>query len=171
MYEIETERLTLKMFDFNRDLDAYSKVMGDKEVGRWLPKGTGYSLEATERLIRYFIEHWNTRGYGTWAIYRKDTDTFLGHCGLNYVADLGETELLYAFGAHARGQGFCTEAAAAAIRCGFSNAGLQSIIALAKPDNAKSIRVMEKLGMTFKDRIVLKGMDLVMYKVLKAAVG
>jgi RimJ/RimL family protein N-acetyltransferase len=46
------------------------------------------------------------------------------------------------------GHGYATEAARAALAFGFSEAGLDEIVALTVPDNIRSRRVMEKIGMT-----------------------
>jgi ribosomal-protein-alanine N-acetyltransferase len=46
------------------------------------------------------------------------------------------------------GQGYATEAARAALAFGFEQAGLNEIVALTVPDNARSRAVMERLGMT-----------------------
>jgi ribosomal-protein-alanine N-acetyltransferase len=46
------------------------------------------------------------------------------------------------------GHGFATEAARAAIRDGFEHLGLSEIVSFTVPANVRSIRVMERLGMT-----------------------
>jgi RimJ/RimL family protein N-acetyltransferase len=46
------------------------------------------------------------------------------------------------------GRGYATEAARAAVDCGFRRLGLQEIVAFTVPANWRSIRVMEQLGMT-----------------------
>ena len=66
-----------------------------------------------------------------------------------------ETEGLYAIGRSHQGLGYATEAARASLWFGFELIGLERIVAYARRDNERSIRVMEKLGMTFdrQDRV------------------
>jgi len=46
------------------------------------------------------------------------------------------------------GQGFATEAARASLEFGFETIGLAEIVSFTVPDNERSRRVMERLGMT-----------------------
>ena len=47
------------------------------------------------------------------------------------------------------GKGYATEAARAVIDEGFGRLGLDAIVAVTTPDNARSRRVMDRLGMSF----------------------
>jgi RimJ/RimL family protein N-acetyltransferase len=47
------------------------------------------------------------------------------------------------------GHGYATEAGAAALAFGFEEIGLDEIVAFAVADNARSRRVMERLGMSY----------------------
>ncbi|MCR2805346.1 GNAT family N-acetyltransferase [Paenibacillus soyae] len=162
----ETERLKLYIPDVGRDLEAHSAMLEDPEVGKWLPKGTSYTREETEKLIRYFAAHWERYGYGAWAVYHKLTGRFLGHCGLNRMDEWEKTEVLYAFTREAWGNGYCTEASTAALSHGFGELGLPTLIALAKRDNAPSIAVMKRLEMKYWDSIRWRNMDVVRYEIV-----
>ena len=89
---------------------------------------------------------------GRFATTLKD-GTFLGWCGLRYFPETKEVDLGYRFHRRFWGQGFATEAATAALKYGFENLGLQRIIAKAMPENTASLKVMQKLGMTFRGLI------------------
>ncbi len=164
---IETERLYLRHFDIEKDLEAYADIMGEYEVGRWLPKGEGHTLEETERFMNYMVKHWEKYNYGIWAVVDKETDCLLGHCGLNFIKDISETEVLYVFGKHARGKGYATEAAMASLKYGFEEIGLDHIIALSKPLNKASINVIEKLGLKFVKDMELFKMEVKYFSITK----
>jgi len=168
---IETNRLKLRIFDIEKDLDAYADIMGEYEVGRWLPKGEGYTKEQTKRYMEYIKEHWDKYSYGNWAVIDKETNILLGHCGLNYIKSLDETEVLYVLGKHARGRGYATEAAEASIAYAFDKIGLQQVIALAKPKNNASQNVMKKLGMKYIKEIEIFNMEVVYYSITKQEFG
>jgi hypothetical protein len=55
------------------------------------------------------------------------------------------------------------EAARASLRFGFEQIGLDRIVAYARPDNRPSIRVLEKLGMTFDRRDRVFDLDVRVY--------
>lgn len=164
---LETERLYLRHFDIEKDLKDYADIMGEYEVGKWLPKGEGHTLEETERFMGYIGKHWEKFNYGIWAIVDKETNRLLGHCGLNYVKDLSEVEVLYAFGKHARGKGYATEAARASIEYGFKQMGLDSIIGLTKLTNTASMNVLQKIGLKYIKDIELFNMDCKYFKITK----
>ncbi len=91
------------------------------------------------------------RGWGIWAIERKSDGCFLGMTGLHIPsAPLPFhpcVEITWRLARDAWGQGYATEAAQAALRYGFETIGLTEIVSFAVVGNARSLRVMEKLGM------------------------
>ena len=82
--------------------------------------------------------------------------------------ELGETEVAYLLSRQVWGRGYATEAARAAVRYGFEAARLQAIIGLVHPENAASIRVLEKCGMQLADRVALWGLEMCRYRVAAA---
>ena len=88
----------------------------------------------------------------------------IGWCGLEYLPELRETEIAYLLSRAAWGRGYATEAAGAALRFGFESARLEELIGLVHPDNAGSIRVLEKIGMRQADRLTLWGMEMLRYR-------
>jgi len=110
-----------------------------------------------------FADHWSQRGCGVWAVTDKTTGQFIGHCGLNFMSEAGEVEVLYALRQDSWGQGLATEAARASVRFGFEQADLARLIALAVPENIASRRVMEHLGFAYEKDVHYFGLDLVYY--------
>jgi ribosomal-protein-alanine N-acetyltransferase len=132
-------------------------------VLRYLPKRDLPPRERAERTITFFNEHWSQRGYGVWAITDKFTGQFIGHCGLNYLAEADEVEVLYALGKVYWGHGIATEAARASVRFAFETVNLARLIALAVPENIASRRVLEHLGFVSEKATHHFGLDLVQY--------
>ena len=145
---IRTERLFLRRFT-KEDLEAYTRIMGDKEVGGWFPKGDGYTREESEKSLRNILNHWDKHGFGIWAIVDKTSSVLLGRCGLNLIAETSEVEIDFVVAPDSWGRGYATETAKAALAYAFKKLNLDRIIALAKPDNTASRRVIEKLGMRY----------------------
>ena len=158
---LETARLLLRPLAA-ADLDDYAQhIFADAEVMRYLPKRDLSPRSRAERTIAVFDDHWSQRGYGVWAVADKRTGQFIGHCGLGYVHEAGEVEVLYALRQTHWGQGLATEAARASARFGFEHAGFARLIALAVPENIASRRVTEHLGFQHEKDAHYFGLDLV----------
>ena len=63
------------------------------------------------------------------------------------------------------GRGLATEAARAALEDAFERAGLYRIVSIAMPANRVSIRIMQKLGLTFECEFESEGVRLVRYAI------
>ena len=60
----------------------------------------------------------NTKNLGHWATFTKQSDEFIGCCGLMYSPELDESDLSYRFIKSAWGKGFATEASAQTLKYG-----------------------------------------------------
>jgi ribosomal-protein-alanine N-acetyltransferase len=167
--QLITDRLILRMFDLEEDIDAYAAILGQKDVGKWLPKRDAYNYEESKDMIKFFTNHWEINGFGTWAMTTKD-GTLLGHMGLNLYPDLKEIEVLYALGEEAWGKGYATEGAKASLEFAFQYLNCEKLIGLTKPDNFPSQHVLEKLGMKHTKDIHWRKMDLYYFEVSKSEV-
>jgi len=165
--EIKTNRLFLRQFG-KKDLDAYSRIMGDREVGRWFPKGDGYTREEAERSLDSILHHWTKHGFGIWAMTDKEKKILLGRCGLNLIVETSEVELDFVVARDCWGRGYATEAATAALEFGFGILKLDRIIALSRPENTASRRVIEKMGMTYRKEAEYWGIVCAYYDIPKA---
>jgi len=144
-YELFTPRLGLRQLGY-ADLNSYHEIMRKEEVCRWLAGTARKVLSETQQLIDRLANHWEEKGYGVWGVFTKHDGLLIGHCGLAYLKETGETELQYAFDPGNWGHGYATESAMEALKWACSNTGLERIIALAMPDNARSLGVLKKLG-------------------------
>ncbi len=133
-------------------------VFGDAEVMRF---GRGpQSIEWVRTRIERQIDNYKQLGFGHWAIELKDSQEVIGFCGLSRFADINgrpEIEVGYRLAKAYWGQGYATEAATAVRDLAFERLNIERLIALVDPNNHRSIRVAEKLGMTHTDDVVLPG--------------
>jgi RimJ/RimL family protein N-acetyltransferase len=150
MYEVETDRLLLRPFT-ESDVPAWhADITSDLEVMRWLSTGRAMTLEETAARLPAHREHWAEHGYGTWGIFDPTTGALFGFAGLHFTEEVGETEVHYALARAHHGKGIATEATKASLRFGFEVVGLERIVAYAMQDNAGSINVLRKAGMTYE---------------------
>jgi len=148
---IHTERLVLRRWDVDRDLDAYAAICADPEVMRYIGDGSvATRAECAERLEQ-FETTWRERGFGLFALERRDTGELIGNTGLAVPDFLPEilpaVEIGWRLGrAHWR-QGFATEAARAALAFAWDPVGLDRVVSIHAVGNDPSGNVMQKIGM------------------------
>lgn len=81
-----------------------------------------------------------------WGVFLNDTDVCVGTCGF-YRGFADRTgEIGYVLHERYRGTGLMTAAVTRMIAYGFGALGLDRIVADVAPDNAPSIRLLERLG-------------------------
>ena len=147
MTGIETERTVLRMFTMD-DLDDLARIFGNPQVMKYL----GHTCEPiprdeTEKALASIINHWEKNGFGRWAVISKVNNKLIGCAGLRSYE--GTAELVYLLDDSYWGKGLATEIAGKIIKYGFETREFPQIIAMTRPGNAASRRVMDKLGMRF----------------------
>jgi RimJ/RimL family protein N-acetyltransferase len=158
---IETARLLLRPLSV-ADLDEVDAMNTMPEVVRTM--GAVERTEALARLERNERE-WRGRGYGLMAVIERSTGRFLGRSGLKHWPQFAETEVGWVLRRDAWGHGYATEAGRACVEWGFASLELPYLTAMIRPDNARSIRVAERLGMAPLRSDVLLDIPVVVYSI------
>ena len=146
--ELETARLRLRMFTL-ADLDRLCEMTRDPEVMRYIGHGHPLSREETLTNLNIIINAFRRRGFGRWALERRDTGAHIGYCGLSAKHPEVGVEVAYLLAREEWGKGFALEAGRASLRYGFETLGADSIAGLALQGNRRSCKVLERLGMKF----------------------
>lgn len=168
---LETPRLRLRPFALG-DGEDHARIYAKPEVTRFLAGGPFRGEEAARRsrtALELFVTHWARHGFGVWAVIERSSGRLIGQCGLKYIPETPDVEILYALDTPAWGRGLTTEAATAALRHGFEATDLQRIVALTRPEHRASRRVMEKLGMVYERDAVFYGIHAVVYAISREA--
>src|SRR5262245_13119422 len=147
MPEIETDRLLLRMFCPD-DVDDLASLFADPQVMRYVGDGNPGGRVEAERALKGVLQHWQTHGFGRWAVADRKTGEFTGFGGLRSL--FGIPEVVYHLAKAHWGKGLATELAQASLRFGFQERRFDRIVAIAKPQNLASVHVMEKLGMHYE---------------------
>lgn len=151
---IKTKRLILRQFT-ESDADNLYQLDNDPEVMRHLNGGTPVSREVIiNKILPLFLRYDDQHpGFGFWAVEHKDRGHFLGWISFRPTENApSEAALGFRFCKAAWGRGYATEGARAVINKGFTEMGVQRVVATTYQDNLASQRVMEKLGMTLVRR-------------------
>ena len=163
---IETERLVLRDLEPG-DLDALAAMFADEEVMRWIGGGGVLGRDVAEGMIERQRRHYAERGWGQWATVERVTGRMIGVCGLILWPSMGgheELEVAYLLAREAWGKGYATEAATAIRDVGVTIR--PDLVSLIYPDNAASISVARKLGMTWEKEVELEGSTLGLYRLV-----
>lgn len=152
-----TARLELRQMSPD-DAEAFFRIQTDPQVMRYTHETPPGSVE---ELRRFMVEYpdFDRVGYGRWGCYLKETGELIGFSGLKFVEELDATDLGYRFLPRYWGQGLATEAGVASLRHGFEEIGLERIDGFVLPDNAGSIRVLEKVGMQRDGTATFDGLE------------
>ena len=162
MNSIETNRLRLRMFK-PEDLDDLADLFADPDVTRYVGNGRPGTREDARLALESILKHWKNHGFGRWVATDRETGKFVGFGGLRSLFDT--PEVVYHLLQQCWGQGLATELAKAALRYGFEEHHFDRIVAIAKPENAASIHVMEKVGMRYEMHTNYYGFDVVQYAI------
>ncbi len=144
-----TARLLLRPWQ-ESDRQPFAAMSADPEVMRYLATpATPAAVDVwIERQIAHQVEH----GFCFWAVEERASGTFVGTVGLLQVGYMAHftpaVELGWRIARAFWGLGYAPEAALSSMQFGFKAQRLPEIVANACEANAKSRRVMEKLGMT-----------------------
>ena len=98
-------------------------------------------------------------GFGFYRAEMKSDRTVVGMCCLLRRDGLDDVDLRFAFLARHAGHGFAREAAEAVVRHAGEDLGLARLVAITRPDNLRSIALLEKLGMRLERPLRLPGGD------------
>jgi ribosomal-protein-alanine N-acetyltransferase len=146
--ELETARLRLRLFTPG-DLDRMCEITRDPEVMRYIGHGVPLSREETLANLNKIMNGFRRRGYGRWALERRDTGALVGYCGLSSGNPEVGIELAYLLAREEWGRGLALEAGRASLRYGFGTLGVDSVAGITLRGNSRSGAVLERLGMRF----------------------
>ena len=114
MIILETKRLLLRHLE-PADLHSLFALYSDPEISRFIPDAPRTLAEAKEELDWFLHGHPKHPELGLWATIHKETNQFIGRCGLLpwTIDGQDEVEVAYLIAKSHWGQGLATEAARA----------------------------------------------------------
>ncbi|MGH3912516.1 MAG: aldo/keto reductase [Pseudonocardiaceae bacterium] len=148
---LETDRLVLRRFTA-ADVDLLVELDGDPGVMRFITGGRATPREIVQDdILPTFLRYYERfAGFGFWAAVQKSTGEYLGWFHFRPPPERPEdVELGYRLRRMAWGHGYATEGSRALIRKGFTELGVQRVVASTMTVNTASRRVLEKVGLRF----------------------
>jgi ribosomal-protein-alanine N-acetyltransferase len=177
IFLIETERLLIRPWQ-PEDNAGFRAMVGDPEMMRYISAGQPWGEERIAEFFARQVRHLASHGCCMGALIDRMDGRLAGVCGLQPLGKTGEIEVGWWVVKNHWGRGLATEAGGAALRFAWDTLGLRKVNAIAVPGNRGSIRVMEKLGMSFVRHatghdlgLVSPDVNVVVYAVERAAIA
>lgn len=159
MFVLDTPRLVLRRLEPG-DADFILALLNDPDWLRFIgDRGVRTPDDARAYLLRGPIASYARHGFGLWRVERKEDGAPAGICGLVDRDGLDDVDVGFAFLPAFRGKGYAFEAASATLAHARDALGLSRVLAIVSPDNARSIALLEKLGLRFERTMTLPGDD------------
>ncbi len=163
---LETARLLLREFTED-DAPAFCELNRDPEVTRFT--GDGHVVrdadDARAILRAHPIADYAKHGFSRWACVHKADGKVIGFAGLKYLDDVKAVDVGYRLLRACWDAGLATEATVPCVRHGFERLNLERIIGLVVPENIRSVRVLEKAGLTFEGMVECRSQQLAQYAI------
>lgn len=155
MLPIETERLRLSRLTLD-DAPFILELLNSPGFLRFVGDRGVRTLEAARRyLAEGPLASYARHGFGLYRVALRGDGAPIGICGILKRDTLDDADLGFALLPAFEGRGYASEAAAATLVHGQEDLGLKRLAAITDPDNAGSIRVLERAGFRFEGRVRL----------------
>ena len=147
---LHAERLGPQHFDAIRAMDSDAHYMA-------LLGGTRTESQTREYLARN-LKHWDDYNCGLWIL-RDTSGAIAGRCVLRHLDVEGTDEVELGYGLHTQywGRGLATEIAIELLRLGRTELQRESLVAITRPENVGSQRVLIKTGLVYERDFVYDG--------------
>ncbi|WP_211655364.1 GNAT family N-acetyltransferase [Planococcus alpniumensis] len=147
-YLFESERLGFRRWKAS-DRAPFAALNANPDVMEFFPKTL--SRTESDALIDRIETHFEEKGYGLWAVERKEDRAFIGFIGLLDVNfDIGiedATEIGWRLDQQFWKKGYATEGAKACLTYAFDELGKKEIYSFTSTINTPSETVIKRIGM------------------------
>lgn len=160
MQSLETDRLVLRPMN-EEDAEFILELLNDPSFIQNIGDRKIRTLDGAKAYIANGpAASYTKHGFGLCIVELKESGEPMGMCGLIKRAALGDVDIGYAFLPKYWSKGYAAEAALAVKHFARDVIGLKRLVAIVDPDNPASIRVLERLGMTFEKMVRLAEDDI-----------
>ncbi len=144
--ELATDRLLLRPISIE-DLAFVFRHFSNPDVGKYLlDEDPLTSLEQAQEIIDFYVNV-DAKSYNRWIIERKADGSPIGTCGYHKWSRRDhKAEIGYDLSPFAWGQGYMSEAIKRIVEFGFDEMDLNRIEAMVYPENAASLKLLERHG-------------------------
>ncbi len=150
MKVIETDRLILRWLSTD-DAEFILELLNDPSWVQFIGNRGVKTIEnARDYILKGPVEMYAQLGFGLYLTELKDGGAPIGICGLIKRDSLEDVDIGFAFLPRFWGKGYAYEAASATMGYGRQVLELNRIVGITSPDNHRSAKLLEKLGLQFE---------------------
>jgi RimJ/RimL family protein N-acetyltransferase len=147
---LQTDRLAIRRMS----TDDAEFILGLFNQPSWLhfigDRGVKTLDDARSYIVNGPVEMYARLGFGFYIVELKDDRVPIGICGLVKREYLDDVDIGYALLPQYWAKGYAYEASSAVLAYGTGELGLKRIIAITSPDNHRSAKLLEKLGLRYE---------------------
>jgi len=147
---IETQRLVLRQFT-EEDVEPFCHIMQKEDVVRYIDNGRTLNEFECWHHIAMQIGHWHFKGFGSYALLEKASNTLIGKIGLYAPHNWTGIECKWLLDTHFQKKGFAYEASTRLINECFKCNLTDTLVSIIHPENKASIKLATKLNMFLLD--------------------
>ncbi|CAN5535439.1 GNAT family N-acetyltransferase [soil metagenome] len=152
---LETERLNLRQFEL-QDAEFIISLLNSPG---WLKYIGDRNVKTTEEAELYLLNgpmnSFKVNGFGLAMVELKDSNVPIGMCGLIRRDYLQLPDIGFALLSEYMGMSYGFEIAKATLDYALHELKLPGILAITLPDNVQSIKLIERIGMSFVKNIIV----------------
>jgi RimJ/RimL family protein N-acetyltransferase len=157
-----TLRLNIRPFALTDDAFVVA-LLNDPDWIRYIgDRGVRTLEDARRQIADRYLASYARDGVGLNVVLLREPDAPavpIGMCGLIKRPGLTDVDIGYAFLPMYRGKGYAFEAASAVLAHGREVVGLTRVVAITKPENLASTRLLEKIGLRYESELQLPGSE------------
>ncbi|MFN7967142.1 MAG: GNAT family N-acetyltransferase [Acidobacteriota bacterium] len=159
MKTLRTERLVVRPFTVDDSAFILTLLNNPSWIQYIGDRGIRTLDEARAYLLKGPIEMYARFGFGLCMVELINDATPIGLCGLIKRDALDDVDIGFAFMPEFSGKGYGYESAAAVLEYAKDTLGLKRIVAITTEDNKASLKLLEKLGLTYESKVRMPGDD------------
>lgn len=157
---IHSERLILRPFVLGDARFIFELVNDSSFIQNIGDRGVRTLADAEKYIVNGPLASYAKNGFGLMAVTLKKSGETIGMCGLIKRDTLEDVDIGYAFLPRFWSKGYAVESARAVMMGRVKALGLNRVVAIVDPANTGSIRVLERLGMSFEKMVKLSAEDI-----------
>nr|WP_314463041.1 GNAT family N-acetyltransferase [uncultured Clostridium sp.] len=172
-YIIETEQLALRELTMD-DFESWHQILSDQETMKYYPRA--FDKDKTKSWIDWNLDNYGKYGFGLWAVILKESNQFIGDCGITMQNIHGDGNLFPEIGYHIDkrfwNKGYASQAAKACLKYAFENTDFDEVFSYQKATNIPSRKVAEKMGMSLREEYAdEKNIKTSVYSITRSELG
>lgn len=150
MYELETERTTLRLLT-EEDLPAMEALAHEQDTFKYLKKLRVMNAEEYTKFLYVKLEQIRTGAGYHWAVRLKTSNEFIGAVNLNPIKGTTKLQIGTQLKREYWGQGFASELMEKLVEFAIHELHLSAVYGVFEKENNASRRLLEKLGFVFEE--------------------